>query len=159
MRFVGGLRQQIQFMLNIFCPQSILEAHQQALTVEAQSRNNSVPLTTNRQTHQNQAASASTSTESASLKPETAFVSSDPSRQQRTGGLRCFSCGEAGPRQAACPQRSKRGLLIEEVLDTEEPVYGDDELDDEEELYPYTCNLLIVRLSCLTPRVDDHFLQ
>lgn len=84
MRFVGGLRQQIQFMLNIFCPQSILEAHQQALTVEAQSRNNSVPWTTNRQTHQNQAASASPSTESASPKPETAFVSSDPSRQQRT---------------------------------------------------------------------------
>ncbi|XP_033147287.1 uncharacterized protein LOC117134008 [Brassica rapa] len=68
-------------------------------------------------------------------------------------------CMISGPRQVACPVRSKRGLLIEEVLDTEEPVYGDDELDDEEELYPYTCNLLIVRLSCLTPRADDHFLQ
>lgn len=136
-----------------------MEAHQQALTVEAQCRNNSVPWTTNRQTHQNQAASASTTTESASLKPETAFVSSDPSRQKRTWGLHCFSCGEAGPRQAACPQRSKRGLLTEEVSDTEEPVYGDDEPDAEEELYPYTCNLLIVRLSCLTPHADDHFPQ
>uniref|UniRef100_A0A0D3CCK9 Retrotransposon gag domain-containing protein n=1 Tax=Brassica oleracea var. oleracea TaxID=109376 RepID=A0A0D3CCK9_BRAOL len=34
MRFVGGLRQQIQLTVNIFRPQTISEAHQKALTVE-----------------------------------------------------------------------------------------------------------------------------
>ena len=38
MRFIGGLRQQIQYTLNLFQPQTISEAHQQALTIEAQSR-------------------------------------------------------------------------------------------------------------------------
>lgn len=38
MRFIGGLRQQIQYTLNLFRPQTISEAHQQALTVEAQTR-------------------------------------------------------------------------------------------------------------------------
>lgn len=35
MRFVGGLRQQIQHTLNLFRPQTISKAHQQALTIEA----------------------------------------------------------------------------------------------------------------------------
>ncbi|CAN8272076.1 unnamed protein product [Cochlearia groenlandica] len=36
--FVGGLRQHIQHTLNLFRPLTISEAHQQALTVEAQSK-------------------------------------------------------------------------------------------------------------------------
>lgn len=39
-RFVGGLRQQIQHTLNLFRPLSVSEAHQQALTIEAQTRGN-----------------------------------------------------------------------------------------------------------------------
>lgn len=35
MRFVEGLRQQIQTTLNLFRPHALSEAHQQALTVEA----------------------------------------------------------------------------------------------------------------------------
>lgn len=35
-RFVGGLRQQSQFTLNLFRLQTISEAHQQAMTLEAQ---------------------------------------------------------------------------------------------------------------------------
>lgn len=35
-RFVGGLRQKSQFMLNLFRLQTISEAHQQAMTLEAQ---------------------------------------------------------------------------------------------------------------------------
>lgn len=38
MRFVGGLRQQIKHTLNLFRPQTISKAHQQALTIEAQNR-------------------------------------------------------------------------------------------------------------------------
>ena len=41
MRFVGGLRQQIQHTLNLFRPHSIAEAHQQALTIETQKRTGS----------------------------------------------------------------------------------------------------------------------
>ena len=39
MRLTGGLRQQIQFTLNLFQPQSIYEAHQQAMTAEAKNKN------------------------------------------------------------------------------------------------------------------------
>lgn len=52
MRFVGGLRQQIQHTLNLFRPQSISEAHQQARTIEAQNRSGSQSWNTPRQTRQ-----------------------------------------------------------------------------------------------------------
>lgn len=39
-RFVGGLRQQIQHTLNFFNPITIVEAHQQALIVESQTKVN-----------------------------------------------------------------------------------------------------------------------
>ena len=39
-RFIGGLRQQIQQTLILFNPLTISEAHQQALTIEAQNRSN-----------------------------------------------------------------------------------------------------------------------
>ena len=49
MRFIGGLRQQIQLTLNLFQPQSFSEAHQQAITVENQSRMGSHPWGSTRQ--------------------------------------------------------------------------------------------------------------
>lgn len=39
-RFVGGLRQKIQHTLNLFHTLSVSEAHQQALTIEAQTKGN-----------------------------------------------------------------------------------------------------------------------
>lgn len=106
-RFIGGLRQQIQFTLNLFQPQSISEAHQQALTFEAQTRNGPQPWGSNRHTRANTSASTSTTSDSTAVKTETAIVTTDQQKQQRQGGLRCFSCGEAGHRQSVCPSRNK----------------------------------------------------
>lgn len=89
-RFIGGLRQQIQFTLNLFQPQSISEAHQQALTFEAQTRNGSQPWGSNRHTRANTSASTSTTSDSTAVKTETAIVTTDQQKQQRQGGLRCF---------------------------------------------------------------------
>uniref|UniRef100_A0A0D3DPS4 CCHC-type domain-containing protein n=1 Tax=Brassica oleracea var. oleracea TaxID=109376 RepID=A0A0D3DPS4_BRAOL len=124
MRFVGGLRQQIQFTLNLFRPESISEAHQQALTIEAQNRNNSQPWGTARQPRQDQAQTPVVSSTTLTSQPETAIVPTDPAKQQRPGGLRCFSCGELGHRQSACPSRNRRGLLLD-------PTGHDVEVSDE----------------------------
>lgn len=48
-RFIGGLRQQIQHTLNLFNPLTLLEAHQQALTVEAQNKTSSSSWKSSRQ--------------------------------------------------------------------------------------------------------------
>ena len=157
MRFVGGLRQQIQHTLNLFRPHSILEAHQQALTIETQNRTGSQSWTA-RKTRQNQAVSSATP-DIVPPKSETAIVPVDPLKQQRTGGLRCFSCGETGHRQASCPHCNKRGLLIEDITGDQEPTNDDEEIETEEELYPDTGHLLVVRRACLTPRADEQFPQ
>lgn len=39
-RFTAGLRQQIQHTINLFNPLTLSEAHQQALTIEAQTKSN-----------------------------------------------------------------------------------------------------------------------
>ena len=109
MRFVGGLRQQIQLTVNIFRPQTISEAHQKALTVEVKTRSG---FTFWGSTHQPRSTLATTTapTNDNSTKPESAIVPIDPLKQQRLGGLHCFSCGELGHRQSACPTRNRRDL-------------------------------------------------
>lgn len=134
-RFIGGLRQQIQFTLNLFRPQSISEAHQQALTVEAQIRSGFQGWGSTRQSRQNTATTTSTTPET---KTETAVTTVDAAKQHRPSGLRCFSCGEAGHRQSECPSRTHRGLLIEEVDQSQEPIYDESPSETEEELYPDT---------------------
>lgn len=158
MRFVGGLRQQIQFTLNLFRPESISEAHQQALTIEAQNRNNSQPWGTARQPRQDQAQTPVGSSTTLTSQPETAIVPTDPAKQQRPGGLRCFSCGELGHRQSACPSRNRRGLLLDPTGRDVEVIYDEspEELEDStEELQADEGTLLTVRRTCLTPKVSD----
>ena len=158
MRFVGGLRQQIQFTLNLFRPESLSEAHQQALTIEAQNRNNSQPWNTARQPRQNQIQTSVSSSTTATAQPETAIVPTDPAKQQRPGGLRCFSCGELGHRQSACPSRNRRGLLLDPTGRDVEVVFDEspEELEDStEELEADEGTLLMVRRTCLTPKVAD----
>ena len=76
----------------------------------------------------------------------------------RPRGLRCFTCGELGHRQSACPTRTRRGLLLEEVNNDQEPIY-DEEPEDVEEVYPDIGHLLVVRRSCLAPHSDVKYPQ
>ncbi|XP_013589368.1 PREDICTED: uncharacterized protein LOC106297728 [Brassica oleracea var. oleracea] len=161
MRFVGGLRQQIQHTLNLSRPQSISEAHQQTLTIENQNRTGSQSWSTSRQNKQ-PTSTPPTTTNDATSKTETAIVHVNNNQQVRLGGLRCYSCGEAGHRQSACPHRTFRGLLIQEVQQDNDPIYDEEPLDSDEEaeeLFPDSGRLLVVRRSFFTPKAEEQFPQ
>uniref|UniRef100_A0A0D2ZYV9 CCHC-type domain-containing protein n=1 Tax=Brassica oleracea var. oleracea TaxID=109376 RepID=A0A0D2ZYV9_BRAOL len=70
----------------------------------------------------------------------------------------CFSCGEIGHRQANCPTRNRRGLLLDtagndvKVIYDEEPVGTPDEM---EMLTADTGTALMLPRVCLAPRVPD----
>lgn len=115
-RFIGGLRQQLQHTLNLFRPLSVSEAHQQAVTVEAQART-TYPGNSSRSARTNTTTASPSLVDQKLLKPETTMVVTDPPRPPQTGMFKCFSCGEVGHRQSACPTRNRRGLLLEEVED------------------------------------------
>uniref|UniRef100_A0A0D2ZZQ9 Retrotransposon gag domain-containing protein n=1 Tax=Brassica oleracea var. oleracea TaxID=109376 RepID=A0A0D2ZZQ9_BRAOL len=53
-RFTAGLRQQIQHTLNLFNPLTLSEAHQQALTIEAQTKSSFSSWTNARSSRPNQ---------------------------------------------------------------------------------------------------------
>ncbi|CAL9216613.1 unnamed protein product [Arabidopsis halleri] len=133
-RFVGGLRQQIQHTLNLFQPLTISEAHQQALTVERQSRGaNTFWSNMNGQTT-TRTVPASTSpllneatVSTPTVQPHDFSSNGELSRTSRPSNvLKCFSCGEPGHRQASCPTRNRRGLLAEEFQADSKPVFDDD---------------------------------
>ena len=138
-RFIGGLRQQIQHTLNLFNPLTLSEAHQQALTVEAQNKTTSTQWNSNRQQRTAPVTTPTTTTHAPlAATPATAIVPVDATRPDRTGTLRCFACGEAGHRQAACSHRNQRGLLLDSSgrdveIEFDEPIY-----DEPEELEPDT---------------------
>ena len=159
-RFIGGLRQQIQHTLNLFNPLTLSEAHQQALTVEAQNKATSTPWNSTRQQHTSQVTTPTATTPAPLVAtPSTAIVPVDASRPARTGTLRFFACGEAGHRQAACPHRNQRGLLLDSSgrdveIEFNEPIY-----DEPEELELDTGVCLMLRRSCLAPRRSNDFPQ
>lgn len=155
MRFIGGLRQQIQFTLNLFRPQSISEAHQQALTIEAQTRSGSSSWSISRQSRAPATTSvkASTSNNSpSSSKTETALVPTDTQKQTQASGFRCYTCGETGHRRADCPNKTRRGLLLDEQNADIDAHDEDDDQSEPEELVADSGNLLMLRRSCLAPR-------
>lgn len=155
MRFVGGLRQQIQFTINLFRPDSISEAHQQALTIEAQTRSGFSGWGSTRQSRSVPASTTTTPVDTSSGKTETAIVPADTQKQTRRGGFRCYTCGESGHRQLACPTKARRGLLLDEQNDDDDgPIYDEDEQCETEELVADTGSLLMLRRSCLAPHSD-----
>ena len=104
-RYIGGLRTQIQDTLNLFDPNTVLEAYQRALLIEKTSVQGSLGifrcgcigsyncsggLFTNRG-----------STLSNGLNKATTTIG-QPSRTGTTIGLKCFQCDEPGHRMADC---------------------------------------------------------
>ena len=153
-RFTAGLRQQIQHTINLFIPLTLAEAHQQAVTIEAQTKTGSLSWTSSRPVRTTPLPTAPVaSDDTSSAKTETAIVPLD-TRQTRPSSLRCFSCGEIGHRQANCPTRNRRGLLLDTAGNDVEVVYDEeipDVVDDTEVLTADTGTALMLRRVCLAP--------
>ncbi|XP_023638126.1 uncharacterized protein LOC17886241 [Capsella rubella] len=144
-RFIGGLRTQLQLPLQQFNPTSVSEAHQCALPMGVQYRQN-WGSTGSRSRFQSQPQSEiantsnteSTSTRKIVSKTGANVDSIAASRQPRTSALRCFSCGENGHRQTACPNQTRRGLLAQETEFTDEPRF-DEYLSDSNQEHDTDC--------------------
>ncbi|XP_013751647.1 uncharacterized protein LOC106454008 [Brassica napus] len=155
-QFTAGLRQQIQHTLNLFNPLTLSEAHQQALTIEARTKSSFSSWTNALSSRPNQ--TQPTAEDTVPVQKDAAIVPVIDNRQARPSSLRCFSCGEIGHRQANCPTRNRRGLLLDtagndvEVIYDEEPVETPDEM---EMLTADTRTALMLRRVCLAPRVPD----
>lgn len=159
-RFIGGLRQQVQHTLNLFNPLTLSEAHQQALTVEAQNKTSSTWNSTRQRSLPISATTPPSPTPQTSSPADTTIVPVDQNRPARTGTLRCFSCGEPGHRMVVCPTRNRRGLLLDSTGRDVEIEYNEEEDGDEsEELVADTGVSLMLRRSCLAPRSDEEFPQ
>ena len=159
-RFTAGLRQQIQHTINLFNPLTLSEAHQQALTIESQTKSNyswSASRTT-RPIQQQQ--STNLADDSLPQQAETALVPLTDKTATRPSSLRCFACGEIGHRQANCPKRNRRGLLLDAAGKDVEVIYDEEiaeNLEETEDLIADTGPCLMMRRVCLAPRhIDDN---
>ncbi|CAA7027706.1 unnamed protein product [Microthlaspi erraticum] len=166
-RFIGGLRSQIQLALQQFNPSSVSEAHQRAIALEQQYRAN----WSTGSTRTRFPPSASQQQPSASAPPDEQQVRSDKSAplpdsianfsQPRTSALCCYSCGENGHRQTACPKLNRRTLVTQDTEIIGGPCfddYGSDEEHDGDVIEGDTgpaSRLLVVRRSCLAPRAES----
>lgn len=115
-RFIGGLRPQLQNALSQFDPAMVAEAYRRAVAFEQQFRTgptnwisggvrNRVPLGTGMDVAMNQCGGKELVDSSAPTKLQAGGVVDDQAsrRSSRPNVLRCYSCGEAGHRQTACP--------------------------------------------------------
>ncbi|KAF8083116.1 hypothetical protein N665_0791s0013 [Sinapis alba] len=135
-RFTAGLRQQIQHTLNLFHPLTLSEAHQQAITIEAQTKTSFPAWTNNRTSRTPPTQPSPTPTDdSTPSKTDTAVVPFSDNRNTRPSSLQCFSCGEIGHRQSNCPTRNRRGQLLDTAGNDVKVVYDEDtteHMDDSE---------------------------
>lgn len=148
-----------------FDPSTIGEAHRRAASFEQQSRTSNWSSSSNRTRSQDQ---PSSTTPTALKEPNDAASSQQKPvnqeeqqvrRSTRPTALRCYSCGEQGHRMSACPHNARRGLLVDEAA-KEFDVYDSQEEDDQdkEDIQPTagdSGHLLVVRRTCLTPRLQD----
>lgn len=164
-RFIAGLRPQLQNMLHQFDPGSVSEARQRAVLVEQQSRYgaNQWPNNT-RQRNSSPTADDTKSSGESSSGPRTANRPADTAapreaRPSRPNALRCYSCGETGHIQTACPTYGKRGLVANDRELIGDPIYDQEEgqFDDveEEELQGDTGTFLMLRRNCLAPKSSE----
>lgn len=166
-RFIGGLRPQLQTALAQFDPITIAEAQSRAMAFEQQNKASSSNW--NSSSSKNRFSDSTATTTLPSKDAETSNTNQKSSatpddqnlrRSTRIPAIKCFSCGEQGHRQAACPHQQRRGLLAEEAKTDENAVYDSYEEDEEETdaaILPQdkTARMLVVRRSCIVPRRQD----
>uniref|UniRef100_A0A0D3E466 CCHC-type domain-containing protein n=1 Tax=Brassica oleracea var. oleracea TaxID=109376 RepID=A0A0D3E466_BRAOL len=133
---------------------------QLALTIESQTKSNyswSASRTTRPTQHQQ---STNLTDDSLPQQAETALVPVTDKKVTRTSSLRCFACGEIGHRQANCPKRNRRGLLLDAAGNDVEVIYDEEiteTLEETEDLVADTGPCLMMRRVCLAPRhIDDN---
>ncbi|PKI45870.1 hypothetical protein CRG98_033669 [Punica granatum] len=83
-------------------------------------------------------------------------------------GMRCFGCGEVGHKQSECRKTASKKTFFVDTEESEEecleeakaPVFDSEEVIDEEVVTGDRGMALVVRRSCLTPKVaDDNWLR
>src|SRR5574338_1260715 len=106
-RFVGGLRTQIQDMVNMFDPRSVAEAHQKALAWEKQGRRGGGVFPSF--TGQNKGAGSSSNVPKALNKP----VVHEVAKPKVNTNFKCYNCQEMGHKSSECPKPKKRTMIAE----------------------------------------------
>ncbi|XP_013632587.1 PREDICTED: uncharacterized protein LOC106338076 [Brassica oleracea var. oleracea] len=166
-RFVAGLRPQLQNMLHQFDPGSVAEARQRALLVEQQARistgqwtGNTRPRTITTTTDDTKSSTGrdTTGTRVDTRPTETAPAAIEP-RPSRPNALRCFTCGERGHIQTACPNKGRRGLIANDREIIGEPIYDEDEENcdeaEEEQVHGDTGTFLMLCRNYLAPKTTE----
>ena len=163
---------QLQTAMAQFDPSTIGEAQCCAASFEQQSRSSNWSSSSTCPRSQDQASSTTPSTTSKEA-GDASTSASKPAMQEEqqlrrsalSNALHCYSCGEHGHRQKACPHSTRRGLVIDDVVEVED-VYDWQEDDDQpQEATDHLTardsgRLLVLHRSCLTPfRQDDKWLQ
>jgi len=157
-RFTAGLRQQIQHTITLFNPLTLSEAHQQALTIESQTKGNFSWYASPSTRPSQQQPSSSTTNDAPPLQTNTAVVPFTDKTQTWPSSLRCFACGEIGHRQSNCPKRNRRGLLLDAIGNDVEVIYDEEVTEtiaETEDLVADHGPCLMVRRVCLAPHHTD----
>ncbi|XP_013632989.1 PREDICTED: uncharacterized protein LOC106338594 [Brassica oleracea var. oleracea] len=161
-RFIGGLRSQLQTAMAQFNPLSVSEAYQHAISMELQLRSSWTSSSRSRFQTSNTGENATLATDGATQRLESAKLGLNTetiasSRPARTNVPRCFTCGEHGHIQTACPKNTKCGLMIQETEDAE-PQYDDYDATDDDNtdiIQGDTCLNLVLRRNFLLPKASQ----
>src|SRR5574338_70000 len=149
-RFIGGLRMQIQDIVNMFDPRSVAEAHQKALAWEKQGRRGSGVFTNSNNQAKGVGGSSNVTI------PISRPVVKEVEKAMVNNGFKCYNCQEVGHKSNECPKPKKRTMIVE-VEDEDAEAEGYNSLHDEEEENVlgdegYT---LMMKRSCLTPKQEE----
>ena len=146
-RFVGGLRIQIQDMVNMFDPRSVAEAHQKALAWKKQGRRGGGVFTNSN--NQVKGASSNTTVTKAVTKP----VVNEVAKTKVNNSIKCFNCQEFGHKSNECLKPKKRAMIAEIEDEDVDEGHSSPVEEDEQDIASGDegCNLMLRRL-CLTPK-------